>query len=216
MNQDDPSTADALSKDAADRRALFGALAAAGAGAALAGAAGSGAQADEGAAGFGGVSLLNRLKIMEEVGKYSWSWDSGEFEDYLSRYFEDGVLEHPHPDGSPGRFEGRAAIRAFLQDNINARPTNSYASQHVFGALVMTPEGPDVRLKAYCDIFRHEFHRQYWPSGPSFRMGTWIALYGERAGEWRLKHLAVKMWTDTAFNSGTAIQVRPPGSPGLP
>ncbi len=165
--------------------------------------------------GFGGISLLNRLRIMEEVARYSWAWDSGDFEEYLNRYFEDGYLEHPHPDGSPGRFVGHAAIRDFLGRNVKERPSNSYALQHLFTSQVMTAEGANVRLQAYCDVLRHEFHRNYWPHGPSFRMGTWHALYGQRDdGEWRLRGLTVRMWTDTAFNSGTAIQNRPPGSPG--
>lgn len=164
--------------------------------------------------GFGGVSLRNRLQIMEEIAKYSWAWDSGDFEDYLDRYFEDGYLEHPNSDGSPGKFVGREEIRNFLSDNIKDRPMHSYALQHLFSSIVMTPENTDVRVKAYCDIFRHEFHRLYWPHGPSFRMGTWHALYGQRSDAWRLKGLTVSMWTDTAFISGTAIQSRPPGSTG--
>jgi ketosteroid isomerase-like protein len=165
--------------------------------------------------GFGGISLIDRMKIMEEVAKYAWAWDSGDLEEYLDCYFEDGYLEHPKPDGSPGKFVGRDAIRDFLRGNVEARPTNSYALQHAFSSIVMTADGADVRLKAYCDTFRHEFHRQYWPHGPSFRMGTWHAWYGMRDGRWRLRGLTVKMWTDTAFVSGTAIQVRPPGAPGL-
>jgi len=200
-------------KGNAGRRALLGTFAAFGA--AIAGVASreSRAAAADGE-GFGGITLVNRLKILEEIAKYSWAWDSGDFEAYLARYFEDGYLEHPNPDGSPGRFVGRDAIRAFLSENIKARPGNSYALQHLFTSPVMSPEGPDVRVNAYCDVLRHEFHRQYWPHGASFRMGTWHALYGERKGEWRLRGLTVKMWTDTAFNSGTAIQIRPPGSPG--
>lgn len=213
MKQITESTTDKIIKTGSRRRALLGTLAAIGA--TVAGIANREPRAAlAGGDGFGGITLVNRLKIMEEIAKYSWAWDSGDFEEYLARYFEDGFLEHPNPDGSPGKFVGRDAIRAFLSDNITARPTSSYALQHLFTSLVMSPEGPDVRVKAYCDIFRHEFHRQYWPHGPSFRMGTWHALYGERKGEWRIKGLTVKMWTDTAFISGTAIQIRPPGSPG--
>lgn len=207
------STANTTINRSTGRRALLGTCAAIGA--AIAGIASREPHAAlAGGEGFGGITLVNRLKIMEEIAKYSWAWDSGDFEEYLVRYFEDGYLEHPNPDGSPGKFVGRDAIRAFLTENITARPANSYALQHLFTSVVMSPEGRDVRVNAYCDILRHEFHRQYWPRGPSFRMGTWHALYGERKGEWRIKELTVKMWTDTAFISGTAVQIRPPGSPG--
>lgn len=207
------STTDTRITRTTGRRTLLGAFAAIGA--AIAGFAGRESRATETKGEtFGGITVVNRLKIMEEIAKYSWAWDSGDFEEYLARYFADGYLEHPNPDGSPGKFVGHDAIRAFLAENIKARPTNSYALQHLFTSLVMSPEGPDVRVNAYCDVLRHEFHRLYWPHSPSFRMGTWHALYGERNGEWRLRGLTVKMWTDTAFNSGTAIQNRPPGSPG--
>lgn len=193
---------------------MLGSVAAAGA--ALGGFAAPEARAAAGdERGFGGITLLNRLKIMEEVARYSWAWDSGDFAEYLNRYFEDGFLEHPSRDGSPGRFVGRQAIHDFLAQNIADRPTNSYALQHLLTSQVMTPDGHDVRLQAYCDVLRHEFQRNYWPHGPSFRMGTWHALYGQHDdGEWRLRGLTVKMWTDTAFISGSAIQKRPPGSPG--
>lgn len=195
------------------RRGAIGVLAGAIGASALADRAHAGS-ADTGAA-FGGVAVIDRLKIQEAVAKYSWAWDSGDLDAYLNCYHPDGALEHPKPDGNPGRFEGREAIRAFLQANVEGRPRNSYALQHVFSSIVMEPDGEDVRLKAYCDVLRHEFHRLYWPHGPSFRMGTWHAVYGRAGDDWLLRLLTVKMWTDTAFVSGTAIQNRPPGLPGL-
>lgn len=165
--------------------------------------------------GFGGISVIDRLKIMDEIGNYAWAWDGGSIEDYLERYTEDGVLEHPTPDGNAGRFEGREAIRAAISANMEGRPTNSYALQHNFSALRLTPEGDDILAEAYCSVMRHEFHRLYWPHGPSFRMGTWHALYGRVGDNWRIKLLQVRMWTDTAFNSGIEIQNRRPGMPGV-
>jgi ketosteroid isomerase-like protein len=166
-------------------------------------------------AGFGGISLVDRLMVMDEIAKYAWAWDGGDIEDYLNRYLEDGALEHPTPDGKAGRYEGREAIRTAIAANMAGRPTNGYALQHNFSSLVLTPDGEDIQARAYCTVFRHEFHRIYWPHGPSFRMGTWHALYARRKDGWGIKLLSVRMWTDTAFNSGTAIQNRPPGSPGV-
>lgn len=163
---------------------------------------------------FGGVAVIDRLKIMDEISRYAWAWDGGDIEAYLDRYLEDGVFEHPTPDGNAGRFEGRDAIRAALGANIAGRPTNSYALQHNFTAPMLVAEGEDIQVDAYCVVLRHEFHRLYWPHGPSFRMGTWHARYGRRGDDWRIRLLQVRMWTDTAFNSGTAIQERRPGMPG--
>ena len=130
---------------------------------------------------IGGVAVLDRMMILDEVNRYAWAWDSGDIDEYLDRYAEDGVFEHPTSDGTPVYHTGREEIR---------------------------------KVDAYCAVLRHEFHRTYWPHGPSFRIGTWHAAYGRVGGEWRIKHLTVKMWTDTAFNSGTAIQDRGPGMVG--
>jgi hypothetical protein len=203
---------------AADRRGLFGALATLGVGAAALAAA-TPAEAQRAAArgeGFGGVSLLNRMKVIEEVSRYAWAWDSGDFPAYLDCYAPDGVLEHPKNDGSPGRFEGHAAITEFLSANVKARPSAGFVLQHEFSNFLIAPKGQDIDLKAYCLTFRHFFHRQYWPSVDGPRQGTWEATYTMTPGDrFRLKLLKVKMFTDTAWASGTAIQNRPPGMPGV-
>jgi hypothetical protein len=164
--------------------------------------------------GFGGVSVVDRLKIMDQIAQYAWAWDGGDIEAYLERYLPDGVLEHPTPDGAPARFEGREAIRAAISANMAGRPNNSYALQHTFSSIHMTPAGGDMEVKAYCSVMRHEFHRLYWPHGPSFRMGTWHAVFGPDGDDWKIRVLSVRMWTDTGFNSGIAIQDRRPGMPG--
>lgn len=163
---------------------------------------------------FGGISLLDRLKVMDEIARYAWAWDSGSVEEYLDRYAPEGALEHPTPDGEPGYHRGRKAIGAAISANMVGRPGNSYALQHNFSALRLEPEGLDIQAHAYCAVLRHEFHRLYWPHGPSLRMGTWHACYTRVDDSWRIKLLSVRMWTDTAFNSGTAIQDRRPGMVG--
>jgi hypothetical protein len=163
---------------------------------------------------IGGVAVLDRMKILDEINRYAWAWDSGEIEEYLDRYAEDGVFEHPTRDGKPGFHKGREEIRTAIQANMDARPTNAYGLQHHFSSPRLEPRGADVQVNAYCAVLRHEFHRTYWPHGPSFRIGTWHATYGRVGDEWRIKHLTVKMWTDTAFNSGIAIQDRQPGMVG--
>lgn len=164
--------------------------------------------------GFNGISLLDRLQIMEEVGRYSWAFDSGNIEEYLSRFWADGSLQHPDAAGAPQWSRGHAAIRNRFGRNFADRPTQTYGHQHQFNAIVMDPEGGDVRLRAYIVALRHEFHRQYWPHGPTWRMGTWHALYSQRDRIWRIKELDIRMWTDTALGAGSGSVERPPGSPG--
>lgn len=163
---------------------------------------------------FDGISIADRLKVLDEIARYAWAWDSGDIETYLDRYAVNGALEHPTPSGDPGKYEGREEIRKAIAANMECRPTNTYALQHNFTAIRLTPEGDDINAEAYCTVLRHEFHRLYWPHGPSFRMGTWHARYTREGSLWRIKLLSVRMWTDTAFNSGTEVQVRRPGMPG--
>jgi hypothetical protein len=161
-----------------------------------------------------GVTLLDRNRILDEVARYSWAFDSGNMDEYLKRFWEDGYLEHPDADGTPRRFTGHEAIRNRFGDNFAKRPHQTYGHQHQFNSIVMDPDGSDVMLRAYVIAYRHEFHRTYWPHGPSLRMGTWHARYARRGDAWRIKGLDILMWTDTALGAGTAIANRAQGLPG--
>lgn len=170
--------------------------------------------ADEATDSFTRISVEDRLRIAERMAAYSWALDAGDVRAYLDCFTEDGVLRHPLQDGSPGEFRGRAAIESFLGPGFARRPTQAYGHQHQFNAVRFRAEGGNVQVDAYCMIFRHEFHRQYWHRGPSWRMGTWHARFTWSDADWRIAHLDVLMWTDTAFNNGTALRDRGPGMPG--
>ncbi|MDX9873748.1 MAG: nuclear transport factor 2 family protein [Spongiibacteraceae bacterium] len=165
--------------------------------------------------GFNGISLLDRMQIMERVARYSWAFDGGDLAAYLDCFWPDGVLMHPRRDGSPGRFEGHEGITSFVTPGFTGRPEQTFGHQHQFSSIVLDREGEDVRLKAYAVVMRHEFHRTYWPTGPSFRMGTWHALFRKRDNDWKIQELDIRMWTDTALGeTGKALVDRPAGAPG--
>ena len=202
---------------AQDRRGFLGALATAGTAAGIGAGLGAASPADAAPAGdakIGGVGIVERLTILDEMARYSWAIDTGAIDDYLDRFWPDGHILHPKPDGSPGRFDGHEAIRGWLGPNFAQCPNQTFGHQHQFNAAVLSPEGEGVRVNAYIVIMRHEFHRQYWPGGPSWRMGSWHALFTRRADRWRIASLDVRMWTDTAFGAGAAIVDRQPGMPG--
>jgi len=166
--------------------------------------------------GFDDIDLRDRLRIADRMAHYSWALDSGDLPAYLDCFTQDGILRHPLRDGSPGVFAGRDGIASFIGKGMSAaaRAAQSYGHQHQFNAPRLSREGADIRVDAYCMIFRHEFHRQYWPRSPSWRMGTWHALFRLADGEWRIADLDVRMWTDTALGAGTALADRGPGMPG--
>ncbi len=167
------------------------------------------------AAGFDDITLLERARILDQVARYSWAFDSGDLAEYLARFWPDGVLEHPKADGSPGSFAGHEGIRAFTR-GFEGRRQQTWGHQHQFSAIVMDRVSPQqVQLRAYACVFRHEFHRTYWPHGASFRMGTWHALFENRQDDWKIRLLQVKMWTDTSIGeTGMDLIDRPPHSPG--
>jgi hypothetical protein len=165
--------------------------------------------------GFDGVAVADRLRITDRLARYSWAIDSADLAAYLDCFTEDGALSHPLPDGSPATYRGREQIEGFIARGFEGRPNQSYGTQHQFNAIRMTPEGEDVLVDAYVMIFRHEFHRQYWPRGASWRMGTWHGRLRREADGWRIADVDVRMWTDTAWTTGSALAGRGPGLPGV-
>ena len=164
---------------------------------------------------FDDISIRDRLMIADRMARYSWALDAGDLPAYLDCFTHDGVLRHPLKDGSPGEFRGRDGIETFIGPGISQRPTQTFGHQHQFSAAQLTLEGDDVRVAAYCMIFRHDFHRQYWPRSPSWRMGTWHALFRYSDENWRIADLEVRMWTDSALGeTGSALRDRGPGMPG--
>ncbi|NDK31966.1 nuclear transport factor 2 family protein [Nesterenkonia haasae] len=164
---------------------------------------------------FEEISVEDRLSIQDQVARYSWAFDSGNLEEYLGRFWPDGVLEHPKRDGTPGRFEGHEGIREFIRD-FKGRETQTWGHQHQLNTMLMERKGPEeIQLNAYCVVLRHEFHRPYWPTGSSFRVGTWHALYTQRDLHWRISLLQIRMWTDVSIGqTGVDAVDRPPHSPG--
>ncbi|HWW63840.1 MAG TPA: nuclear transport factor 2 family protein [Sphingomonadaceae bacterium] len=163
---------------------------------------------------FDEIEIADRLRIMDAMARYSWAIDSGDLSAYLNCFTSDGVLRHPLADGSPGVFVGREGVEKFIGNGFSRRETQTYGHQHQFNAIRLEKEADAIRVQAYCMIFRHDFHRQYWPRGASWRMGTWHALFRREDGQWRIADLDVRMWTDTAFGTGSALVDRGPGMPG--
>ena len=166
-------------------------------------------------AAFEDIDVADRLKIQDQMSRYSWAFDSGDLVNYLDRYWPDGVLEHPRRDGSPGRFEGHEGIRAFIND-FEGRPYQTWGHQHQFSSVLMERPAPDqIQVHAYAAVLRHEFHRTYWPAGSAFRLGTWHARFEERKGQWRIALLQIRMWTDTSIgDTGMDLLPWPDHAPG--
>lgn len=164
---------------------------------------------------FDAVSIEDRLRIQDQMARYSWAFDAGDLEHYLDRFWQDGVLEHPKRDGSHGRFEGHEGIRTFLGD-FTARPDQTWGHQHQFSSVFMErPEENFVQVRAYAAVLRHEFHRTYWPTGAAFRLGTWHALFERRDNDWRMALLQIRMWTDQSLgDTGKNLLPWPDHAPG--
>src|SRR5690625_3673257 len=164
---------------------------------------------------FDDIPIEDRLRIQDQIARYSWAFDSGNIEEYLARFWPDGVLEHPKRDGSPGSFEGHEGIKGFTREFVD-RPQQTWGHQHQINTQLFERISDDkIVVHAYCAVLRHEFHRTYWPIGSAFRVGTWHATFTQRNGQWRIALLQIKMWTDVSIgNTGVEVVNRPPHSPG--
>jgi len=164
---------------------------------------------------FDDISVRDRLMIADRLARYSWALDSADMPAYLDCFTSDGVLRHPLRDGGAGVFSGHEGITRFISENFRQRDLQAYGHQHQFNALRLTRKSAQIQVDAYCMIYRHEFHRRYWPSGPSWRMGTWHALCRYVDDGWRIADLDIRMWTDTAFGT-TGTRLAPQRQPGMP
>ena len=166
--------------------------------------------------GFDTIAVRDRLCVEDRVARYSWAIDEGDLAAYLDCFTPDGVLRHPRADGSDAEYRGHEGITAFISRNFSGRETQGYGHQHQFNAIRQTAEADDIRVDAYVMIFRHEFHRQYWPRGASWRMGTWHARMSRGDGGFRIRELDVRMWNDSALGvTGSALLDRGSNMPGV-
>ena len=162
-----------------------------------------------------GIAVKDRLAVTDRMARYSWAIDSADLDAYLDCFTPDAVLRHPKLDGSPGVHHGHDGIRGFIGRGFDSRPQQSFATQHQFNAVRLKAEETAIGVEAYVMIFRHEFHRQYWPRGSSWRMGTWHARMQRDGEAWRIADVDVRMWNDSAWTTGSALLDRGPGMPGV-
>ncbi len=120
---------------------------------------------------FDGIAIVDRLKVMDRIARYSWAIDSGDLETYLDCFDARGTLHHPRPDGTPGAWSGHDGITAFVEKGFTNRATQAFGHQHQISAVRMSVRADDIQVDAYAAIFRHDFHRQYWPRGATWRLG---------------------------------------------
>ena len=134
------------------------------------------------------ISLEDRAGVQDLIARYAWALDTGDLDGYVDCFMEDGWIEH-HP---PGRCEGREGIRRLTDFLWYEHPNNYLGRQHRMSQTLMTPEGEDVRIKAFWSILQHNVWTQ---ENFVFGLGTWDALAARCPdGEWRLKTLFVDIW----------------------
>ncbi len=133
------------------------------------------------------IALEDRVEIQELIARYAWALDIGDEAAYLDCFLPDAIMEH-HP---PGRVQGRDAIRSLVHFLWYEHPNDYLGRQHRMSQVLMSPEGADVRIKAFWSILQHFADQR----NEVFGMGLWDALARRDAdGEWRLASLYVDIW----------------------
>ena len=132
------------------------------------------------------LPVEDRLDIMELFAKYAWGLNTGDADEVLSCFAEDGYLEHL----PQGRFHGQD-IRKLLDDLWYGKPGWFIGRQHLANHFLMTREGDDVRVKAFFSIVQHNLD---YRTNFVFGLGNWDNLCTKRDGTWLFKAVTVCKW----------------------
>lgn len=136
----------------------------------------------------GKVSLEDRAEIEDLMARYCWALDTGDFDGYAACFAEDGWLSH----WPQGKCVGRDGLRRATDSLWYDKPNHYLGRQHRFSAVLMSPQGADVRIKAFWSILQHDVETF---ENRVFGMGTWDTLVRKGAdGEWRLQAVDVDLW----------------------
>ena len=134
------------------------------------------------------VPVQDRLDIEDRMARYAWALDVGDVDGYVDCFTEDGWIEH-HP---PGRCEGHEGIRKLTEFLWYEHPKSYLGRQHRMSQILMTPEGEDVRIKAFWSILQHDVRTQ---QNFIYGLGTWDCLAARQSdGDWKFKSLYVDIW----------------------
>jgi len=133
------------------------------------------------------VSVEDRLDIHDMIARYAWALDTGDVDGYVNCFTEDAWIFH----GPDGRLEGRAGLKQLTEQLWYARPDHYLGRQHRMSQVLLSHEGPDIRIKAFWSILQ-----QRVATGESFvfALGTWDGLATKIGDDWQLKSLYVDIW----------------------
>lgn len=134
------------------------------------------------------VSLEDRVEIQELIARYAYALDTGDFEAYVDCFTPDGGIDH----NPPGKCFGRDGLRKLTDFLWYRKPNHYLGRQHNMTQIIMTPDGDDVRVKAFWSILQHNVETK---ACFVFGMGNWDTLVTKNEdGEWRLQLVEVKIW----------------------
>ena len=134
------------------------------------------------------VSLHDRADLEDLIARYAWALDTGDVQGYVDCFFEDGWIHHD----PPGLCKGRDAIRKLTEFLWYEHSSNYLGRQHRMSQVLMAPEDPGVRIRAFWSILQHNV---FTDQNLVYGLGLWNALAAKDAeGEWRLKSLSVDIW----------------------
>ncbi|HET6501721.1 MAG TPA: nuclear transport factor 2 family protein [Amycolatopsis sp.] len=132
------------------------------------------------------IPVEDRLDIMELFARYAWGLNTGDADAVVACFAEDGYLEHQ----PQGRFSGER-IRDLLAQLWYDKAGWFIGRQHLANHFLMTPEGPDVRVKAFFSILQHNLD---YRTNFVFGLGNWDNLCTKVDGGWLFKSLTVVKW----------------------
>ena len=133
------------------------------------------------------LSAEERLDIQELFARYCWGLNTGNIDQVLSCFTEDGALVHP----PQGRCQGEEAIRTLLDELWYGRPSWFIGRQHLATQFLFEKSAEGVQVKAYWTITQKDVD-----SGRTYiyALGHWDNLCVIERGAWRFRVLDVTIW----------------------
>jgi len=131
---------------------------------------------------YDSISVEDRLKIQELFARYAWALDTGDTEGFLGCFTEDGWLSSVGGE----RRVGHQAIADEVYHLWYGRKNAFFGRLHLLSHLVLTPEGDDVRAKAFFHIPQYSVD---YMATFVFGIGYWDNLLTKTDGRWYFKEV---------------------------
>jgi hypothetical protein len=134
------------------------------------------------------IPVEDRLEIQELFAIYAWGLNTGDLDQVLSTFAEDGSMEHL----PQGVFQGRDQLKVLFEHLWYDKPGWFIGRQHLANHFIMTPlSEQEMHVKAYYSILQYNLD---YRTNFVFGLGNWDNVLTKASGEWLFKSVRIDKW----------------------